>query len=327
MLEVFGVAASTEQVYRAMLDSPDADAEQLAGLVGLEPEDVGRELDLLADLMLVEMRSEGRGLLAIPPEQALEALLTAEEARLSERRRSVLQARADLAELVDAFVASRTRCDSGGLVEEIDDPGVVTSRLFQLARSGSRRVSFMLPGEAVPSAAIGPSARLDEELLSRGVTLRAIVSETSLESRHWFEHLTEQAARGVQVRSHVAPPQRLVLVEDTLAIVPRAGSCGALVLKGPDLVAPVAALFDAVWRTSVPLLAQEAGGTADDITGARVRQVVALLAQGQKDEAIARRLQVSVRTVRRLVSASLVALHAESRFEAGVTAVRRGWVD
>ena len=32
------------------------------------------------------------------------------------------------------------------------------------------------------------------------------------------------------------------------------------------------------------------------------------------------------RTVRRLVSAALTALHAESRFEAGVLAVRRGWV-
>ena len=45
-----------------------------------------------------------------------------------------------------------------------------------------------------------------------------------------------------------------------------------------------------------------------------------------KDEQIARELGLSLRTVRRRVAEVLDELGATSRFQAGVEAVRRGWV-
>lgn len=325
MLEVFGVQALTESVYRAMLEHPTADTAAIASEVDVSVDEVRAELDLLADLMLVEVGVGASPFQAIPPEQAIAVLVAREEARLAERQRQVTEARDDMSALVESFVTSRTQQGSDGLVEQIDDPRVVTSRLFQLTRAARERVSFMLPGEALPPEAIGPSARLDGELLARGIPLRVVVSDASLERTHWRDHLCGQVQRGVQARSHPAPPQRLVIVDGDVAILPRDGSAGAIVVHGPDLVGPTAALFDTVWHDAIPIV-MDAQVTESEFSDARVRQVVALLAQGQKDEAIARRLQVSVRTVRRLVSAALTALHAESRFEAGVLAVKRGWV-
>jgi len=325
MLEVFGVQALTESVYRAMLEHPTADTAAIASEVDVSVDEVRAELDLLADLMLVEVGVGASPFQAIPPEQAIAVLVAREEARLAERQRQVTEARDDMSALVESFVTSRTQQGSDGLVEQIDDPRVVTSRLFQLTRAARERVSFMLPGEALPPEAIGPSARLDGELLARGIPLRVVVSDASLERTHWRDHLCCQVERGVQARSHPAPPQRLVIVDGDVAILPRDGSAGAIVVHGPDLVGPTAALFDTMWHDAIPIV-MDAQVTESEFSDARVRQVVALLAQGQKDEAIARRLQVSVRTVRRLVSAALTALHAESRFEAGVLAVKRGWV-
>ena len=325
MLEVFGVQALTESVYRAMLEHPTADTAAIASEVDVSVDEVRAELDLLADLMLVEVGVGASPFQAIPPEQAIAVLVAREEARLAERQRQVTEARDDMSALVESFVTSRTQQGSDGLVEQIDDPRVVTSRLFQLTRAARERVSFMLPGEALPPEAIGPSARLDGELLARGIPLRVVVSDASLERTHWRDHLCCQVQRGVQARSHPAPPQRLVIVDGDVAILPRDGSAGAVVVHGPDLVGPTAALFDTMWHDAIPIV-MDAQVTESEFSDARVRQVVALLAQGQKDEAIARRLQVSVRTVRRLVSAALTALHAESRFEAGVLAVKRGWV-
>lgn len=325
MLEVFGVQALTESVYRAMLEHPTADTAAIASEVDVSVDEVRAELDLLADLMLVEVGVGASPFQAIPPEQAIAVLVAREEARLAERQRQVTEARDDMSALVESFVTSRTQQGSDGLVEQIDDPRVVTSRLFQLTRAARERVSFMLPGEALPPEAIGPSARLDGELLARGIPLRVVVSDASLERTHWRDHLCGQVQRGVQARSHPAPPQRLVIVDGDVAILPRDGSAGAIVVHGPDLVGPTAALFDTMWHDAIPIV-MDAQVTESEFSDARVRQVVALLAQGQKDEAIARRLQVSVRTVRRLVSAALTALHAESRFEAGVLAVKRGWV-
>ena len=326
MLQVFGIQAITESVYKAMLDQPTADTAEVARLFGITVQQVKAELDLLADLLLVEVGAGVHPFSAIPPEQAIEVLIAREEASLAERQRQVSEARDDLSNLVESFVTSRTQRDTEGLVEQIDDPRVVTSRLFQLARAARERVSFMLPGDALPTAAIGPSARLDDELLARSIPLRVVVTDASLETAHWREHLQGQVVKGVQARSHPAPPQRLVIVDGDVAILPRDQSSGALVVHGPDLVAPTLALFDVVWQASIPLVSDTAATAEAEFSHARVRQVVALLAQGQKDEAIARRLQVSVRTVRRLVAAALVALHAESRFEAGVLAVKRGWV-
>jgi DNA-binding NarL/FixJ family response regulator len=51
-----------------------------------------------------------------------------------------------------------------------------------------------------------------------------------------------------------------------------------------------------------------------------------MLAAGAKDEQIARALGVSLRTVRRRVAALLADLGVRSRFQAGVEAMRRGWV-
>lgn len=326
MLGVFGVEALTESVYRAMLEHPTADLATIAGDVGASVEQVRAELDLLADLMLVEVGAGASSFQAIPPEQAIAVLVAREEERLAERQRQVTEARDDMSALVESFVTSRTLQGSDGLVEQIDDPRVVTSRLFQLTRAARDRVSFMLPGDALSPEAIGPSARLDDELLARGIPLRVVVSDASLERTHWRDHLCGQVQQGVQARSHPAPPQRLVIVDGDVAILPRDRSGGAMVVHGSDLVAPTAALFDAVWLDAIPIVTDGAATTEGEFSDARVRQVVALLAQGQKDEAIARRLNVSVRTVRRLVSAALSALHAESRFEAGVLAVKRGWV-
>jgi DNA-binding NarL/FixJ family response regulator len=50
------------------------------------------------------------------------------------------------------------------------------------------------------------------------------------------------------------------------------------------------------------------------------------LASGAKDEQIARALGLSLRTVRRRVAQLLDELGAGSRFQAGVEAVRRGWI-
>ncbi|MFJ5229289.1 LuxR C-terminal-related transcriptional regulator [Kitasatospora sp. NPDC088391] len=56
------------------------------------------------------------------------------------------------------------------------------------------------------------------------------------------------------------------------------------------------------------------------------RRLLALLAEGLTDAAVARRLSVSVRTERRMVAELMHRLGAHSRFDAGVRAARRRWI-
>ena len=54
--------------------------------------------------------------------------------------------------------------------------------------------------------------------------------------------------------------------------------------------------------------------------------LLAQLADGAKDEQIARKLDVSLRTVRRRIAALMTDLGVDTRFQAGVEAARRGWL-
>jgi len=54
--------------------------------------------------------------------------------------------------------------------------------------------------------------------------------------------------------------------------------------------------------------------------------VLELMAQGLTDAVIARRAGVSVTTVRRHVTAIMTRLGVASRFAAGTTAQRKGWI-
>lgn len=54
--------------------------------------------------------------------------------------------------------------------------------------------------------------------------------------------------------------------------------------------------------------------------------MLTLLVGGLKDEAIARQLGWSVRTMRRRISRLHEELGAANRFQAGVIAARRGWI-
>ena len=86
-------------------------------------------------------------------------------------------------------------------------------------------------------------------------------------------------------------------------------------------------LFETLWRLSVPLHRPEPElGSRPDQPVLRDRQVLLMLAGGATDETIARQLGVSSRTVERRVRALLDRLGAETRFQAGAQAARRGWL-
>ena len=50
------------------------------------------------------------------------------------------------------------------------------------------------------------------------------------------------------------------------------------------------------------------------------------LAAGAKDEQIARTMGLSLRTIRRRIADLMIELGADTRFQAGAEAVRRGWL-
>lgn len=91
-----------------------------------------------------------------------------------------------------------------------------------------------------------------------------------------------------------------------------------VLVREPMLVAAFIAYFDEVWARALPMPSGRLGGDDDD------EQLLDLLARGYKDEAIARYLGWSLRTVRRRVARLMDELGARTRFQLGAQAVRSG---
>lgn len=96
------------------------------------------------------------------------------------------------------------------------------------------------------------------------------------------------------------------------------GGLTALSLLGEGSSSP----SDATPRSQPVHVGRPHGGSPDHQT----RDVLRLLDAGLKDEAIARQLGVSLRTVQRLVRLASEQLDVGSRFQLGAEAARRGLI-
>jgi DNA-binding CsgD family transcriptional regulator len=118
-------------------------------------------------------------------------------------------------------------------------------------------------------------------------------------------------------------PAKLVLTDEPAALMLlHAHPPAALVVRHPALLAALSALFELAWARAVPISVRPGTGIAD-----AHRALLPLLVAGLTDQEIAAKLGWSHRTVRRWIRDLMSRLGAETRFQAGYEAVRRGWLE
>lgn len=314
-----GLDADSGELYRAMLAAPGAALTTLAAALGRELRLVRQDAVRLQESGLV--RLEGDAALPVPPELGISTLISSVEQEIARRQDAIMRARQSLPALVDAYLEGHSNAVADAPYEELTRPAAVRSRIFRLAADAVESALSLVPGEAFSPQATAASQRVDEELLSRGVRVEYVVSLESCLAGYWRDYLDAITAAGAHVRVHPSPPMLAVVFDETTALLPRAEHRGALVLNGSDIAAPVIQLFRQTWGDATPY--EELAGHENALSPRHHRALV-LLGEGLTDEVIARRMNVSSRTVRRLVAELCATLQAHSRFEAGAEAVRRG---
>jgi DNA-binding CsgD family transcriptional regulator/sugar-specific transcriptional regulator TrmB len=326
MLEAFGVGPVAEAAYLTMLRHPNAGVTELAERLSVSDHVVREALDELARLSLLRPSWEDpRMLRPVSPEIGLESLLARQQAELIRRQHQLEDGRAALAMLV-ADQAGR-RGDSHPSVEELVGVDAVRDKLEQLTKEAKLEVMTFAPGGAHSPASLDASRPLDQHLLDRGVSVRTVYLDSVRNDQvtaHYAQWLTEL---GGQVRTVPVLPLRMIVVDRTVALVPinpEISTAGAAVLRSPGAVAAMTALFEQVWGIAAPLGVRP--GRDEEGLTPQESAVLRLLAQGETDDVVARKLGVSVRTVRRIASELMAQLGARSRFQAGARAVERGWL-
>jgi DNA-binding CsgD family transcriptional regulator len=140
--------------------------------------------------------------------------------------------------------------------------------------------------------------------------------------------LVEACARaGEEARLLPDVPMKMKLADQNAALLPLTptGTAGALLVRAPLITAALRGYFEMLWEKATPVSAGRAA-TAPGRLPAAQQTVLALMAEGLHDDAIARRARLSTTTVRRHIAAIMKRLDVTTRFAAGAAAQRRGWI-
>ncbi|MGO1054747.1 helix-turn-helix transcriptional regulator [Crossiella sp. CA198] len=318
VLEALDPGTEHGRVYRALVCLPRAGVAELATETGIKPDTVRRLLhELVARNVAVAL--DGGAWEAHSPAEITESALRRDAVRRAEARQSGT-------ELERLFRFVRREEGHYGALEVLADTERILATMQRMQRAATQemRIIDRPPYFAQPSYYANQET-LQFDRMAAGVGYRTIYYESAFNDGT-IPDIPRMIAAGEQARTLKEPPMKLVIADDQLAVVTLEAEGGqsvvALLIRPSSLFTALSNTFETLWKLAVPISAVGVDALEDD----RDRVILTLMASGATDEAIARRLDLSRRTVVRRVAMLLDRLGATTRFQAGVQAARRGWL-
>ncbi|MET9540780.1 hypothetical protein ABZY16_25235 [Streptomyces sp. NPDC006553] len=280
------------------------------------------------DLTPSRTRDDSRS--ASGPAAALRTLIRRRQALLHQEFADLKSLGSYAERLVDRLPPEPLRRELHRDIEILADPRVVAARLDTLLEDAGTEV--LIVDRQTPTQGsrdcepepFGVGCGRIRELLARGIAVRILMDRRRADFPDRAKALIGLTGPGLETRVGVGLPTGLVVVDrcrSLLSATSTDGPTGMAHVLGTSLSHRAGLpLFDALWQRATPV-----GGAGSPLT-ADQRELLGLLAAGLKDESIARRLGVHVHTARRRISRMLDDLGADTRFQAGVQATIRGWL-
>ena len=322
VLTALGFSPTLERTYERVLRQTGQRLPFVAAAVTLTPDELVEELAPLVERGIVRIVDDRVHVES--PTQAL-ARLIVQQSEAASRVQADLAA---LARAVPLLVAGSARPAEGevrdvkpldGEISSGGDPAPLIAALIQQSKGD---LAWLRPDQWRIRR---EEAMLDvvRDLVASGRRSRAIYPVRVL--REAPEVVRARAAAGEQVRVLPDVPTRMFVIGTTHAVLPEPLGYydePRSLVRQQGLVEALALLFQMMWERASPVPELEHREGRPDMRGFLLQQ----LATGAQDEQIARQLGISLRTVRRRVAQLMSDLGADSRFQAGVEAVRRGWL-
>ncbi|WP_197318723.1 helix-turn-helix domain-containing protein [Saccharomonospora sp. NB11] len=319
MLDVLVPDSDQGRIYRALTMRGRSDHQAIARYTGLPEDTVLEVLHTLAELDLVAADDgEPARWEAAPPDRVMSLALAEEE----ERRARLWRAGAELDRLYHHAHAA-----SGPLryVEPIEHPATLIMLTNRLQEQAAEQVRWLdRPPYYSKPHHFREQAETQTRRMAEGIRYRTLYSQAVYADQRLFTTMTRMAELGERVRVLPELPVKLTIGDaESALLVPdpdHSGLEGALLVRASGLLQALIGIFETLWTLSVPVtdVGGEQGLPEQD------RAILTLMAAGATDDTIARRLDMSRRTVVRRIAALLDRLGATTRFQAGVQAAKRG---
>ncbi len=338
-------------------------ADGIAESLGVPLETVETIRQELRDLGLLQPSAHNPELLIpVHPDVAATELTSPAEHEIRQLRAGINEVKLRLGRLTPAFSEGRRQLSRARRGFE---PITATGQIKWVLKEqfSECRSEILISGTSVPvpEDILEIVREKLREASRRGIRIRVLCSHATFADPAALTCTAELAALGASIRSRPEVAGRLVIVDREFAVVFNEGlgaeagaredtdahatdatagdgpatrptgpteACEdgpmAVTINEPTTLTALGAGFDLLWQDAKPFgegTARNASVT-DDLKVAIVR----LLAQGHKDEVVARRLGLSVRQCRRYVKEIMDELDAASRFQAGAKLALAGSV-
>lgn len=327
-LDVIDLGAVEQMVYEAVVANQPIARDELAVVSGVVEPQLETAVQRLQVRGLINYAASGSTqLVASPPDIALGGLLLDREEQLK-RARMEVEKLAEVHQRVASAFAYPSR-----LVEVVSGRQAVLNRFAQVQLASRNRIRII---DKPPYVSQDPQSNiaLEQELSERGVRFQAIYDPRGLDGFHDVcGDVQASIEAGVEARVLPDAPLKLMLSDDRLAMIPlqtAAEQIDSIVIVHPSaLLDALSLLFDQLWDRSLPLILP--GSPASRQYSAEEpsdddRRLLSLLTAGLPDEAIAKHLDISHRTMQRRLRVLLDRLGAQTRFQAALRAVTLGWL-
>ena len=315
VITALGFGKTADRAYHQVVSQSGRELVSVAQSVLRTPEELMRDLGPLVERGIV--RLEDSRLFVLTPAEAVVRMVevSAESAAAAHAR---LEA---VGRALPYLTASNVRPADADMEEVHPVDGEPVQLLASLIRESRGDLLWLRPDQ-FRKPREDAMAQIVGEQVQKGRRSRAIYPVRALHEA--ADTLALRSSVGEEIRllpqlptrmfiigtTHVILPEPLGFVDEPRSLVRQRGWVEAMTLW-----------FESMWEKASPLTSTSHRG-AGDMRGFLLQQ----LAAGAQDEQIARRLGVSLRTVRRRVADVMSELGAESRFQAGVEAAKRGWI-
>ncbi|MEU3529462.1 helix-turn-helix domain-containing protein [Streptomyces sp. NPDC038707] len=234
----------------------------------------------------------------------------------------------DQGKLLEALEAALAELVSDAAPQPDQALGTADSKVVDLARGSAllptagTEVLLCLDPADLERDRFSGMLRYVREASSRSVGIRCICAESMVNVPGGRAHISDLQDAGAEVRVIPLLPFRVLLADHHIVYMQMVGRDGddmELEVSNPSVSRFVRQIFDYCWVAKSSLKIAKDEGDLGDFSE-RELIILRMLANGMKDEAMARALGVSTRTLRRVITDVMGKLNVSSRFQLGVRA-------
>ncbi|MFJ3497809.1 LuxR C-terminal-related transcriptional regulator [Streptomyces sp. NPDC086091] len=317
------LGAAEVAVYRWLAPQRQFELSRMAAELTLDEGSVTRAVDALLQMGLLQRHAEDDQVMrAVDPHLAAAVATAPLERSIREQQISLNAFRDQFAQLSSHYEeAQRATPAPLDTIPALTEVRVALDRAAELCREEMITVQ---PGGTRAPEVLKDALSRDGEMLARGVRIRTLYHHTARFNSPSQAYVAMASALGAEYRTAHQLFGRIIVFDRELAFLPdHKGTWGAVVIREPSVVHFLCELFEQAWTEAQPFSDAATDGleaVAKDLD----RTILRLLATGRKDETIARRLGMSLRTTRKHIADIMQTLGAESRFQAGFAVATRG---